>query len=67
MFDGIGERERLNHNARMSLAWHTAALMRTEKKMPKLETLLVRNRRRRRQSWQDMKMIATMLARKSKG
>lgn len=48
------------HNDRMSLAWHIAALPRT-KRFPKLEKLLVKQTAtRKRQTWQQQLAIMDM-------
>lgn len=48
------------HNDRMSLAWHIAALMR-QKKLPKLEKLLHRQRSNKPQTPEEMLSIVKML------
>lgn len=48
------------HNERMSLAWHIAALNRTpqKKKLPSLRSLMIRERAKVPQSWQQQLAIA---------
>lgn len=48
------------HNDRAWLAWHVAALTRV-KKMPKLQSLTVKRRRRRPQTWQEQLAICKMI------
>ena len=48
------------HNDRAWLAWNSAALQRA-KRMPKLQALMIKRRRRRAQSWQEQLAIARMI------
>lgn len=59
-FQATTQRLEREHNERMSLAWHVAALSRT-KKLPKLQTMLARSTvKRAPQSWQQQLEIAKM-------
>lgn len=64
IFAGAGDRLRREQDERMSLAWHVAALMRTDaRKFPKLEKLLSRSARRGprpRQTPEQMLAIARL-------
>ena len=51
------ERER---NERVSQAWMTAALTRTQR-LPRLDTLLVRTERPRAQTWQQQLAVVKMI------
>lgn len=48
------------HNNRAWLAWNVAALMRA-KRMPRLQTLMIKRRDRRKQSWQEQRDIVKIL------
>lgn len=49
------------HNERMQIAWHVAALQRS-KKMPKLKTLLAKVAEPKKQSWQEQMAVMDMWA-----
>lgn len=53
--DAAGAAWNHEHNARAVLAWNIAALSRT-KRLPKVETLLVRERRKK-QTWQEQSRL----------
>lgn len=57
-----GARTRLEreHNDRAWLAWNTAALHRV-KKMPKLQSLQIKRRSRRPQTWQEQKQVLKLI------
>jgi hypothetical protein len=58
--EGVRRRLMREHDERMALAWHTAALIRTRKKFPRLKELQSRKEpaAKPRQAWQDQLAIA---------
>jgi hypothetical protein len=49
------------HNARAWHAWHVAALQR-QKRLPRLDTLMIRRRSERAQTWQEQMQVCRMIA-----
>lgn len=61
VLEATSRRQDAEHNARAWLAWNTAALGRV-RKLPKLSTLTIKPRRRRRpQTWQEQLAIAKLI------
>lgn len=58
-FDGAARRLEREHNERAGLAWLIVVLGR-QKRVPKLDKLLVKAPARRRQSWQKQMQIMDM-------
>lgn len=58
---GVNMRLVREHNERMSLAWHVAALQRA-KRMPKLKTLFAKAAERKTQTWQQQMAVMDMWA-----
>lgn len=56
---GASDRIRREQNGLAWLAWHIEALHRS-KRMPKLENMMVADRRRRRQTPEEMKAVLRM-------
>lgn len=53
-------------NEAISLAWHTAAFTRTQKKLPSLDSLLIK-KEGRRQTWQQQLLVAHQWVAKNGG
>jgi hypothetical protein len=63
--EAAAKRWEREHNARVWLAWHTAALSRI-KKMPDIKKMILTNTDRPRQSWQQqLAIFAEFAARKN--
>ena len=60
-FDAKEIQFRREHNERAWIAWHTAALAKTGKRMPKLEKLLLREKSNKPQTWQEQRKIVRMI------
>jgi hypothetical protein len=58
--DGVNRRLEREHNDRAWLAWTTVALDRSQR-LPKLQSLMVRPRHRRQQSWQEQLALVRMI------
>lgn len=58
-FDGSTKRLAREHNERAGLAWLIVVLGR-QKRVPKLDKLLVKNPGRRRQTWQEQMQVMDM-------
>lgn len=61
MFDAAANRAVHDHNQKMHLAWHIAALQRA-KKLPKLKTLIAKPAERKVQSWQEQMAVMDLWA-----
>jgi hypothetical protein len=60
--DGALDRIDAEHNGRAWLAWNGAALARS-RRLPRLDTLFARSRRRRRQTWREQMALCEAIAR----
>jgi hypothetical protein len=59
----VAARHRLEneHNGRAWLAWHIAVLPK-QRRMPRLDSLMIKRRRAQQQTWQEQMTIFRMIA-----